>query len=151
MLRATFRQLQTFVLVAETGSFAGAADRLGVSPAAVSDQIRALERKIGYSLFDRRPGTVPLMNDRGSALLRKAPDLLNSAREVENLSATAMPHRVRVGAGDYILDHLLLPNLPKFQLAHPDIHIEFVRLRSRQEAVELDAQPANGSGLSGAL
>ena len=136
MLRATFRQLQTFVLVAETGSFAAAADRLGVSPAAVSDQIRALERKFGYSLFHRRPGTVPLLNDKGTALLRKTPDLLASAREVESLSALASPQRVKVGAGDYILEHLLLPNLAKFQVTHPEVHVEFVRLASRQDAVD---------------
>ncbi len=136
MLRATFRQLQTFVLVAETGSFAGAADRLGVSPAAVSDQVRALERKFGYSLFDRRPGTVPVLNDRGTALLRKTPDLLESAREVESLSAMAAPQRVKVGAGDYILEHLFLPNLARFQKVHPETHIEFVRLATRRDAIQ---------------
>jgi DNA-binding transcriptional LysR family regulator len=136
MLRATFRQLQTFVLVAETGSFAAAADRLGVSPAAVSDQIRALERKFGYSLFDRRPGTVPLLNDKGTALLRKTPDLLASAREVESLSALASPQRVKVGAGDYILEHLLMPNLARFQVTHPEVHVEFIRLGTRQDAIE---------------
>ncbi|HKJ73005.1 MAG TPA: LysR family transcriptional regulator [Alphaproteobacteria bacterium] len=136
MLRATFRQLHTFVLVAETGSFAGAADRLGVSPAAVSDQVRALERKFGYHLFDRRPGTVPVLNEKGTALLRKAPELLDTAREVESLSATASPQRVKVGSGDYILEHLFLPNLARFQLAHPETHIEFVRLSSRQDALQ---------------
>lgn len=136
MLRATFRQLETFVLVAETGSFAGAADRLGVSPAAVSDQVRALERKFGYRLFDRRPGTVPVLNERGNALLRKAPDLLDSANEVASLSVAISAQRVRVGAGDYILEHLLLPNLASFQLEHPETHIEFVRLQSSSEAVQ---------------
>jgi DNA-binding transcriptional LysR family regulator len=134
MLRATFRQLQTFVLVAETGSFAAAADRLGVSPAAVSDQVRALEKKFGHKLFDRRPGTVPMLNERGTALLRKAPSLLDSANEVESLAAAVSTQRVRVGAGDYILEHLFLPNVANFQLAHPDTHIEFVRLGSSHEA-----------------
>jgi DNA-binding transcriptional LysR family regulator len=136
MLQATFRQLHTFVLVAETGSFAAAADRLGVSPAAVSDQIRALERKFGHPLFDRRPGTVPLLNERGAVLLRKAPDLLESAREVERLSTTAAPQRVKVGTGDYILEHLFRPNLARFQQQHPETHIEFVRLSSREEAIQ---------------
>ena len=136
MLRVTFRQLHTFVLVAETGSFTAAADRLGVSPAAVSDQIRALERKFGHNLFDRRPGTVPLLNERGTALLRKAPDLLDSARDVEQLSATASAQRVKVGAGDYILEHLFRPNLARFQQRHPEIHIEFVPLSSREEAIQ---------------
>ena len=136
MLRATFRQLQTFVLVAETGSFAAAAARLGVSPAAISDQVRALEKKFGCKLFDRRPGTVPMLNEKGAALLRKAPELLDTAEEVEELSSAPSPQRVRVGAGDYILEHLFLPNLARFQFAHPKTEIEFVRLTSSQEAVQ---------------
>jgi DNA-binding transcriptional LysR family regulator len=134
MLRATFRQLQTFVFVAETGSFAAAAARLGVSPAAVSDQVRALERKFGCKLFDRRPGTVPVLNEKGSALLRKAPELLDAVNEMEGLSAEPPPQRVRVGAGDYVLEHLFLPGLSRFRSAHPTTQIEFVRLSSSQEA-----------------
>ena len=136
MLRATFRQLQTFVLVAETGSFAAAAARLGVSPAAVSDQVRSLERKFGCKLFDRRPGTIPILNEKGMALLRKAPELLNAAEEVEGLSATPQSQRVRVGAGDYVLEHLFMPNLARFQSVHPKTHIEFVRLKATGEAEE---------------
>ncbi len=134
MLRATFRQIQTFVLVAETGSFAAAAARLGVSPAAVSDQVRALERKFGCKLFDRRPGTIPALNEKGTALLRKAPELLDAAEEVEGLSAEPAPQRVRVGAGDYVLEHLFLPNFARFQSAHPKTEIEFVRLTLSGEA-----------------
>lgn len=136
VLRATFRQMQTFVLVVETGSFAGAANRLGVSAAAVSDQVRALERKLGYMLFDRRPGTPPVINGRGAAFLRKAPSLLKTANEIEGLASEAMlvSRKVRVGAGSYILDHLLLPNVARFLLEHPATHIEFVPLSSSQEA-----------------
>lgn len=136
MLRATFRQLQTFVAVAETGSFAAAAAKLNVSPAAVSDQIRALEKKIGCPVFDRRPGTNPILNEKGSALFRKAPGILGSAEELESLSAANAPQRVRVGAGDYILEHLFLPNLAEFRRGHPETHIEFVRLSSSTEAMQ---------------
>ncbi len=134
MSRMTLKQLETFTLVAEMGSFSAAADRLGISPAAVSDQIRALEKKFGYTLFDRRPGTVPVLNESGRALLMKAPDLLNAASEVELLSDRPSAQRIRVGAGDYVLEYLLLPNLAHFQLQHPETHIEFIRLASSQEA-----------------
>ncbi len=65
MLKATFRQLETFVVVVESGSFTNAAGRLGISPAAISDQIRALEQRMDCTLFDRRPGTTPVLNERG--------------------------------------------------------------------------------------
>jgi DNA-binding transcriptional LysR family regulator len=132
--RITIKQVETFALVAQIGSFSAAADRLGVSSAAVSDHVRALERKIGYPLFDRRRGTVPELNENGRAFLTKASDLLSAASEVEQLSDRRAAQRIRVGAGDYVLDHLLLPNLPHFQRQHPATHIEFVRLGSSQEA-----------------
>src|SRR6266852_1869808 len=46
-------QLRVFEAVTRAGSFAGAAHRLGVTPPAVSLQIRQLERDHGVQLFDR--------------------------------------------------------------------------------------------------
>lgn len=48
-----FRQLQTFVEVVERGSFSAAADALGVTQPAVSQQIASLEKSAGASLLDR--------------------------------------------------------------------------------------------------
>ena len=47
------RQLQTFVEVVERGSFSAAADALGVTQPAVSQQIQTLERMLGAPLIDR--------------------------------------------------------------------------------------------------
>jgi DNA-binding transcriptional LysR family regulator len=137
LLPATFRQLQTFALVVEAGSFAGAADRLGVSPAAVSDQIRSLEKKLGYALFDRRPGAPPLLSDAGARLLSKTPTLLDTAAELAAVSGSAAKARptVRVAAGDFILERLILPRLAGFQLANPGIQIAWLRLPPGPAAV----------------
>ncbi len=137
MLRITLRQFETFAVVAETGSVTGAASRLGVSPAAVSDQIRVLERKLGHRLFDRRPGTSPLLNDRGVALLRKVPTILESASAVAALATdcrTKAAKKIRIGAGNYILHNLILPNLAKFQRDYPDTYVEVRPLQSQEEA-----------------
>lgn len=48
-----FTALQVFRAVAELGSFAGAARRLGLSPAAVSKNIAELERQVGTRLINR--------------------------------------------------------------------------------------------------
>lgn len=53
---ASVRQLQALVAVAEFGTFGAAAERLGYSQAAVSQQIAALERAAGQPLFLRQPG-----------------------------------------------------------------------------------------------
>ena len=46
-------QVRVFLAVARNGSFAGAAERLAVTPSAVSQQIRRLEDTCGTKLFDR--------------------------------------------------------------------------------------------------
>src|SRR2546430_1060300 len=53
LARLTPRQLETFVAVAETRSFSLAAERLGLTPSAVSQLIAELESVVGFRLFDR--------------------------------------------------------------------------------------------------
>ena len=50
--------LNSFVLVAETGSMAEAARRQGITPAAVAQQVRALERELNATLVARAGRTV---------------------------------------------------------------------------------------------
>jgi len=130
MLPATFRQLQTFVLVAETGSFAGAASELGVSSAAISGQVSALERKLGCQLFSRRPGTTPVLSDRGLALLQQTRGLLDQAAALADTAGAraVLTPRARVGAGDFILERIFLPNMARFQLSHPQLQVELIRI-----------------------
>ncbi|MGE5721767.1 MAG: LysR family transcriptional regulator, partial [Sphingomonadales bacterium] len=68
----TLRQLATFVQAARAGSFAKAADQLGISQPAVSDHIATLERRIGRPLFIRRRGASSQLTEAGTELLRKA-------------------------------------------------------------------------------
>ena len=49
------RQIETFLAVAELGSFSRAAERLGYSQSAITMQIKQLERELGVRLFDRLP------------------------------------------------------------------------------------------------
>jgi DNA-binding transcriptional LysR family regulator len=72
------RQLQTFVAVAEEGSFTRASDRLHVVQSAVSAGVRKLERELGVALFDRSTHRVAL-SDAGRALLPEARRTLAAA------------------------------------------------------------------------
>ena len=54
--------LETFSKAAELGSFTGAAKALGLSQAAISQRIHALEKSLSKSLFDRGGGRVMLTN-----------------------------------------------------------------------------------------
>jgi DNA-binding transcriptional LysR family regulator len=52
-MNLNLEQLKTYALVVESGSFSGAADRLGISQPAVSLQIKELERRLGVKLLER--------------------------------------------------------------------------------------------------
>jgi len=56
----TIRMLKTFRAVARTGSFAAAADKVALTQAAVSLQMRGLEQALGRQLFDRSARQITL-------------------------------------------------------------------------------------------
>lgn len=82
--------LRTFVAVCEAGSMALAAQRLGVTPSAVSQLVKGLEATYGVSLLDRdiRPACP---TRAGRALLALAEDLLGQAQRL----AETLRHQVR--------------------------------------------------------
>ena len=73
-------QLATLEAIAETGTFEAAAARLGISPSAASQRIRALESALGRILVQR---TTPCaMTDDGAVVLRYARAQALLAREM---------------------------------------------------------------------
>lgn len=65
-------QLQVFLTVVETGSFAAAGRRLRRATSAVSYTIANLEKQLGIALFDRERTRKPVLTEAGTALLSKA-------------------------------------------------------------------------------
>ena len=65
------RQLKTLIAIADAGNFVGAADRVGRTQSAVSQQIKALEDELSVELFDRaaRP---PSLTVEGRAFVERA-------------------------------------------------------------------------------
>lgn len=77
----SIRSLRTLIAIAETGSFAAAANRVFVTQGAVSTQVKALEVELGLTLFDRnrRP---PELTEAGHLVVASARELV---REYDNL------------------------------------------------------------------
>ncbi|MGT2431144.1 LysR family transcriptional regulator [Cupriavidus basilensis] len=96
---STVRFLRTFVAVARHGSFAAAAERVALTQAAVSLQMRALETELRRDLFDRSGRTVTL-NAHGRALLPQAEHLLAlyDAMRVGDEPQTELSGAVAIGA-----------------------------------------------------
>src|ERR671938_330068 len=76
------RHLRTLSEIAERGSFSAAAEALGISQPAVSQQIRGLERDVGGRLLDRSGRGVTL-TDRGQVVLRYARRMLGLSDEFQ--------------------------------------------------------------------
>ncbi|WP_067835824.1 LysR family transcriptional regulator [Nocardia lijiangensis] len=83
------RDLRYLVAVAEEANFTRAAARVFVSQPALSKQIRALERRLGFDLFDRTP--------RGVTLTAQGAELLPTAREILERWDRAYPRAQALG------------------------------------------------------
>jgi DNA-binding transcriptional LysR family regulator len=109
------RQLRAFVAIAETGTFTAAAERVHVTQAAISMQIRQLERETGARLFVRAPRRV-IITEAGEKLLDRAHLILreyNAALEELAALTGAEQGRLRIGSASAVVSADPLPQILK--------------------------------------
>jgi LysR family glycine cleavage system transcriptional activator len=114
--------LRAFSRAARTLSFKRAAAELHVSSSALSRQIQALEEHLGVALFRRlNPGLA--LTDEGRRYREAADAALARLEAAQELFA---PHSrpLRISALESFSESWLVPNLPDFERAHPDLEIE---------------------------
>jgi LysR family glycine cleavage system transcriptional activator len=120
------RALQAFEAAARHHSFAAAARELGVTPTAISHQIRALEEACGVKLFQRRPRPL-LLSSAGARLypaLRDGFDALASAMTL--LAEEDVQAPLRVTSPSAFASKWLVPHLPKWRDENPGIPLEII-------------------------
>jgi DNA-binding transcriptional LysR family regulator len=107
------RQLRAFVSIAELGTFTAGAQRVHVTQAAISMQIRQLENELGARLFVRAPRRV-MLTEAGEQLLLRARQILRdhdaAIEEIADL-AGAERGRLRVGSASAMVTTNVLPKL----------------------------------------
>jgi DNA-binding transcriptional LysR family regulator len=130
--------LRTLVLAEQLGGFGRAAERVGRSQSAVSQQIRRIEEQVGEPLFEKQGrGLVP--TPAGEVLLaygRRILDLNDEA--LIAVRGTAARGEVRFGLPPDLAETWLPDVLGRFSRGHPGVRLETVVDRNRALIDRLD-------------
>lgn len=131
--------MRVFVASVETGSFSGAAARLGISPKLASKYMAELEARLDAQLLHRTTRRLGL-TVAGEQLMAQVPDWLDQLDEIQNGLREArrgLSGTIRVSAAVTHGEMFLAPLLRRFREPHPDLTID---LRLSDRFVDLAAE-----------
>lgn len=131
--------LRAFEAAARHMSFQRAAAELCVTPTAISHQIRLLEDLCGRRLFRRRPRPLAL-TDSGARLFPVLRNGLDAFAAAIDSLASAERRPLRVTTPNAFAGRWLIPRLPGWREAHPDLPLELI---GTDEVVDLRAGDAD--------
>lgn len=123
----TMNQLAAFVAVAEAGTIAGAAERLHISPSALSAAVTELERHLQTQLLQRRKAKGVHLTSTGEIVLHRARYLLHQAVELEADARDAergVVGAVRLGCYPSLGPTVLPLLISQFAERHPEARLE---------------------------
>lgn len=117
--RLPLQAIRAFEAAARLNSFKAAADELGLTPSAISHQVRLLERLLGRRLFDRerRGAALTVVGAEYARPVRAAFEQLRAATS----DLTSDPTTVRLSAVPVFARRWLLPALATFERQNPGI------------------------------
>jgi LysR family glycine cleavage system transcriptional activator len=137
--RINLQTLPTFVEVARHQNLRVAAEALHLTHSAVSQQITALEERLGFELFERR-GRRIVLNAAGEALLREAApalDRIHQGVQAASLAAGTEHQLLRVTMIPSFAQRWFLPRMASWRQRHPEIPIE---IEASNEVVDLQRE-----------
>ncbi|MDR7160951.1 LysR family transcriptional regulator [Arthrobacter sp. BE255] len=158
------RRLRVLLAVARTGGVLAAADELGITASAVSQQLSKLEDETGHAMVVRTP--------KGSVLTPAGLAVAEAGEEIERALSVARARIeggatiagvVRVGGFTSFVRTVVIPRLPEWRSQYPQLQIRIVEddfpalmrlLRQRQldaVVVELDSTTAEQNSLSAGM
>lgn len=158
------RRLRVLLAVARTGGVLAAADELGITASAVSQQLNKLEDETGHALVVRTP--------KGSVLTPAGLAIAEAGEEIERALSVARARIeggakvagvVRVGGFTSFVRTVVIPRLPEWRTQYPQLQIRIVEddfpalmrlLRQREldaVVVELDSTTAEQRSLSAGM
>lgn len=135
--------LRSFVVIAETRALSHAAERVGRTQSALSQQLKRLEHNVGQALF-QRTGRGVVLTDAGERLLHHAQGVLRLHDEaLAEVSGRGLSGILRFGCPDDYAQAFLPGLLRGFAARHPQVRVQLhcaptPRLRERLQRRALD-------------
>ena len=128
------RQLESFVVVAEQGSFSEAARILHISQPSISTHISSLESELGVRLFNRTTKKV-VLTTQGKEVYEYALGIFNLTRRIRDLGQSPSSQTLQLGASS-VPSAYMLPDIMKgFRDEYPDCRIS---LRQSDSAIVIE-------------
>ncbi|HEX5049394.1 MAG TPA: LysR substrate-binding domain-containing protein [Gammaproteobacteria bacterium] len=137
--RGALDGVEAFLKVAQHRNFRRAAAELGVTPSAIGQAVRALEARVGATLFTRTTRSVGLTEagDRFLARAKPAFEELVAAGAAARELGQRPTGRLRLSVPRAVMPLLLEPLIASFCQAYPDIEVE---IAASAELVDLASQ-----------
>jgi DNA-binding transcriptional LysR family regulator len=132
------QQLRVFARVAELASFTQAAEQLGLAKGGVSLAVQQLEAHVGARLLQRTTRRVRLTPD-GEQFLERCKDLLADAEQLQAMfqpAASGLRGRLRIDMPNALARDLVIPRLPEFLAAHPQLEVGISTTDRRVDLVQ---------------
>lgn len=118
--------IRSFEAAARTLSFTAAAEEIGLTQSAVSQQVKSLELRLGVPLFVRKPRSLTL-TDEGRKLLPQVGAALGAlAQATAPFGRGAGLELLTVATSVSVAQWLISPKLPAFNAAHPEIKLRLL-------------------------
>lgn len=154
---------RTFEAAARTLSFTAAAEEIGMTQSAVSQQVKSLELRLGAALFVRKPRSLALTDEGRKLLPQVSASLRQLEQATEPFDRGAGASVLTVATSVSVAQWLISPRLAAFRAAHPEVQLRLVSavwpddFHASQADVEIrfgtaaqagkDAMPLKPSGL----
>jgi DNA-binding transcriptional LysR family regulator len=123
------------VAVVEAGSFARAAEMLGLTPSGVSRAIARLEARLGARLFHRNPRSV-VLTDEGRRFHAEVAPLLTAIEEAATGASGASSEvrgRLKVSVDPWFARVVLAPRLSELMSQYPQLSLDLLVSNHREE------------------
>jgi LysR family glycine cleavage system transcriptional activator len=121
----SFNALRAFEAAVRRGSFVAAANELNLTPSAVSHQVKLLEDQLGLQLFSR-VGRSVFPTDSGERYFREVTAAFSRIKTATvDLTNSGESDRLSVHSAPSFATQWLLPRLPEFVAAHPELDVVF--------------------------